>query len=217
MRSTSPKLPGMRSLSRTRTHSRVYTEPTFASDCLAGDPGLRPARCFQSWATQNMTTFIPKYLSDLGQSASVYGFIAALFMGGTTLGNLTGGNLADRYGARRISFISLSLAAVPLFLIPNVGFSGVYSCWFPWLASGRSHQQHHRRPGPGPGPRRHGHGQRAGLGADLRCWRPWHFPDRAPGRLMGFHTGFPTVWPSCSGLQLAGSRRRLEEDRRSCQ
>lgn len=82
-----------------------------------------PLAVFQSWASQNMTTFIPKYLSDMGQSASVYGFIAALFMGGTTLGNLTGGALADRYGARRVSFITLSLAAVPLFLIPTVGFS----------------------------------------------------------------------------------------------
>jgi FSR family fosmidomycin resistance protein-like MFS transporter len=82
-----------------------------------------PLAVFQSWASQNMTTFIPKYLSDMGQSASVYGFIAALFMGGTTLGNLAGGTLADRYGARRVSFITLSLAAVPLFLIPSVGFS----------------------------------------------------------------------------------------------
>jgi FSR family fosmidomycin resistance protein-like MFS transporter len=82
-----------------------------------------PLAVFQSWASQNMTTFIPKYLSDMGQSASVYGFVAALFMGGTTLGNLTGGTLADRYGARRISFITLTLAALPLFLIPTVGFS----------------------------------------------------------------------------------------------
>jgi predicted MFS family arabinose efflux permease len=79
--------------------------------------------CFQAWASQNMTTFIPKYLSDLGKSASVYGFIAALYTGGTAIGNLIGGALADRYGGRRVTAITLALAALPLFFLPSVGFS----------------------------------------------------------------------------------------------
>jgi MFS transporter, FSR family, fosmidomycin resistance protein len=78
---------------------------------------------FQAWASQNMTTFIPKYLSDMGKSASVYGMMAALFTGGTVIGNLLGGSLADRFGARRITALTLALAAVPLYLIPSVGYS----------------------------------------------------------------------------------------------
>ncbi len=78
---------------------------------------------FQSWAQQNMITFVPKYLSDLGQSAATYGLIAALFMGGSALGNLFGGRLADLYGKRRVASIGLALAFIPLYLISLVGWS----------------------------------------------------------------------------------------------
>jgi FSR family fosmidomycin resistance protein-like MFS transporter len=78
---------------------------------------------FQSWAQQNMITFIPKYLSDLGQTASVYGLAAALFMGGSAVGNIAGGSLADRFGKRRVAASALALASVPLYLVPLAGAS----------------------------------------------------------------------------------------------
>ena len=78
---------------------------------------------FQSWAQQNMVTFVPKYLSDLGQTASFYGLSSALFMGGSAVGNVVGGMLADRYGRRRVAMGSLSLASIPLALVPAAGLS----------------------------------------------------------------------------------------------
>ena len=78
---------------------------------------------FQSWAAQNMSTFVPKYLSDLGQSASIYGLITALFLGSYALGNVAGGMLADKLGNRRIAFISLFLASAPVYLLPEVGMT----------------------------------------------------------------------------------------------
>jgi len=78
---------------------------------------------FQSWAQQNMFTFVPKYLSDLGQTPGVYGLAAALFMGGTALGNLLGGSLADRFGRRRVAVLTLLSASAPLALVPVVGLS----------------------------------------------------------------------------------------------
>jgi len=80
----------------------------------------------QAWAQQNMVTFIPKYLKDLGQSPAVYGLVAGLFMGGSALGNLLGGHLADRFGKRRVAGMMLALATIPLFSISLVG-------WSPWL------------------------------------------------------------------------------------
>ncbi len=80
----------------------------------------------QAWAQQNMMTFLPKYLKDLGQEPAMYGFIAGLFMGGSALGNVLGGHLADHYGKRRVAGIMLALASIPLFLISKVG-------WSPWL------------------------------------------------------------------------------------
>lgn len=80
----------------------------------------------QSWTQQNMNTFLPKYLSDLGQAPAVYGLMTGLFMGGSAIGNVLGGNLADRFGRQRVAFIALALAGFPLFLISLVG-------WSPWL------------------------------------------------------------------------------------
>ncbi len=84
---------------------------------------LALAAALQSWAQQNMINFIPKYLSDLGRPASVYGNIAGLFMGGSALGNIIGGTLADRYGKQRVATIALVLASVPLYLISRIGWS----------------------------------------------------------------------------------------------
>jgi MFS transporter, FSR family, fosmidomycin resistance protein len=78
---------------------------------------------FQAWSQQNMITFVPKYIHDLGQSPSVYGLMTALFMGGSALGNGFGGGLADRFGKRRVAITALTLASLPLFLVGSVGWS----------------------------------------------------------------------------------------------
>ncbi len=80
----------------------------------------------QSWAQQNMNTFLPKYLSDLGQTPGVYGLMTGLFMGGSALGNVLGGSLADRFGRRRVAVIMLALAGLPLTAIALAG-------WTLWL------------------------------------------------------------------------------------
>ena len=78
---------------------------------------------FQSWTQQNITTFLPKYLSELGQSPAQYGLLSALFMAGSALGNLLGGSLADRYGRWKVIFIALASGAIPLFILANLGNS----------------------------------------------------------------------------------------------
>jgi MFS transporter, FSR family, fosmidomycin resistance protein len=84
------------------------------------------AAALQAWAQQNMNTFLPKYLSDLGQTPAVYGLMTGLFMGGSAIGNVLGGNLADRFGRQRVATVMLALAGIPLFVISQVG-------WSPWL------------------------------------------------------------------------------------
>jgi predicted MFS family arabinose efflux permease len=90
---------------------------------------------FQAWSQQNIITFMPKYLSDLGQSASVYGLATAIFVGGSAIGGTIGGNLADRFGKRRVAASSLALASIPLFLISRLGWSPWYYLLIP-LAGG---------------------------------------------------------------------------------
>jgi FSR family fosmidomycin resistance protein-like MFS transporter len=81
---------------------------------------------FQAWIQQTMNTFIPKYLSDLGQSVAVYGIITGLYMAGAAVGNILGGNLADKFGKQRVAATALALASLPLFLISRSG-------WTLWL------------------------------------------------------------------------------------
>lgn len=80
----------------------------------------------QAWSQQNMITFLPKYLFDLGQTATIYGMISALFMGGSAIGNVLGGFLADIFGKRSVAMTALALASLPLFAISKAG-------WSPWL------------------------------------------------------------------------------------
>lgn len=78
---------------------------------------------FQAWSQANMTVFLPKYLSDLGRLPSQYGFMTALFMGGSAIGNVTGGYLGDKFGRRIVATSALFLAAIPIGIIAVIGWS----------------------------------------------------------------------------------------------
>ena len=80
----------------------------------------------QSWSQSNMITFVPKYIHDLGLSAATYGNLAGLFMGGSALGNVIGGHFGDLYAKRKVAALALLLAAFPIYLMSQIG-------WSPWL------------------------------------------------------------------------------------
>ncbi|GAB4505476.1 MAG: MFS transporter [Anaerolineales bacterium] len=122
---------GLNTAGQLRQESRplaVESEQEKSSKGLVARRGfflaLALVAALQAWAQQNMITFLPKYLHDLGQSATIYGLIAGLFMGGSALGNVIGGNLADRFGKQRVAATMLALAAAPLFVISLIGWSG---------------------------------------------------------------------------------------------
>lgn len=77
----------------------------------------------QSWTQSNMINFVPKYIKDLGMSAVTYGNMAGLFMGGSALGNVIGGYLGDRYSKRKIAATALLLAAFPIYIMSQIGWS----------------------------------------------------------------------------------------------
>lgn len=85
---------------------------------------LATVAALQSWAQANMVNLIPKYIKDLGQSATIYGSMAGLFMGGSALGNVLGGYFADRYPKRYIASVMLLLAAFPIYITSLIGWSG---------------------------------------------------------------------------------------------
>src|SRR3972149_11908806 len=59
----------------------------------------------------------------MGQSNAVYGVIVGLFMGGSALGNVVGGTLADRLGKQKVISIMLTLASIPIYIIAKGGWS----------------------------------------------------------------------------------------------
>lgn len=75
----------------------------------------------QAWTQQVMIAFLPKYLKDVGFSATRYGFYSAVFMGASALGNIVGGRLADRVGKKTIIVTSMLLTGLPIFFIGMVG------------------------------------------------------------------------------------------------
>jgi MFS transporter, FSR family, fosmidomycin resistance protein len=84
---------------------------------------LAAVAALQAWMQQNMITFLPKYISDLGEPASIYGLFAGLFMAGSAAGNLMGGHLADRYGKQRVVVTMFLLASLPLLAISVLGWT----------------------------------------------------------------------------------------------
>ena len=52
----------------------------------------------------------------LGVTATVYGAIVAMFMGGSAIGGVFGGVLADRWGRRRTITFDLVVERDPIFL-----------------------------------------------------------------------------------------------------
>lgn len=77
----------------------------------------------QSWAQSNMVNLIPKYIKDLGQSETIYGSMAGLFMGGSALGNVVGGHLGDIYPKRFVSAAMLFLGTIPIYIASRIGWS----------------------------------------------------------------------------------------------
>jgi FSR family fosmidomycin resistance protein-like MFS transporter len=96
---------------------------------------------FRSWVQQNMMTFVPVYLNDLAYTSDVYGAFASLFMGGSAVGNVVGGTLADRFSKRNVTVVTLGAASVPLMFIPFVDGLGWLYVLIPLAGflSGASH------------------------------------------------------------------------------
>ena len=113
-------------------HNHPHPRPTNGDDKIRLQASLgfiillALVATLQSWSQTNMISFFPKYIKDMGFAATTYGNIAGLFMGGSALGNVIGGHYGDRYAKNKVAAIALILAAFPIFIMSQVG-------WTPWL------------------------------------------------------------------------------------
>ncbi|HXD10906.1 MAG TPA: MFS transporter, partial [Anaerolineales bacterium] len=113
-------------------HNHPHPKPKQGEDRIRLQAGigfivlLAMIATLQSWAQSNMIAFVPKYLKDMGLGAATYGNMAGLFMGGSALGNVIGGTLGDRYTKGKVAATALLLAAFPIYIMSQIG-------WSPWL------------------------------------------------------------------------------------
>ena len=78
----------------------------------------------RSWTLMTMIAFIPKYYIDLGYGPAAFGIYAAMYMGGSALGGVGGGWLADQMDKRTLVSRTLILAGIPLLLLVPFGAGG---------------------------------------------------------------------------------------------
>jgi FSR family fosmidomycin resistance protein-like MFS transporter len=81
---------------------------------------------FRAWGQSAMTTFLPKFLHDQNITATVYGFVVALFMGGSAIGGVVGGILGDRWGRIRTITLSFALSITPFYFLPLASGAWLY-------------------------------------------------------------------------------------------
>ncbi len=62
------------------------------------------------------STFLPKYLLDIGWNPASFGVGLSMLMIGSAFGAVIGGSMADRYGRRKIVAGSMFLAVIPLWI-----------------------------------------------------------------------------------------------------
>jgi FSR family fosmidomycin resistance protein-like MFS transporter len=92
------------------------------------------------WAQTATTTFAPKFFQEQSFSPTVFGMIVALFMGGTALGGVAGGMLADRWGRRQTILLTMAASALPFYLFPLVNGVWIFVCALAaGLLNGASH------------------------------------------------------------------------------
>jgi FSR family fosmidomycin resistance protein-like MFS transporter len=80
----------------------------------------------RTWAQAVVTTFGPKYYHDLGITATIYGAIVALFMGGSAVGGVIGGMMSDRWNRRRTITLTLTLSILPFYFFPLARGGWIY-------------------------------------------------------------------------------------------
>lgn len=75
----------------------------------------------RSWSQMALVTFLPKYFSDLGFSATYFGAIASVYMAGSATGGVLGGWLGDRREKLGLISWALALAVIPVSLLAFYG------------------------------------------------------------------------------------------------
>lgn len=76
---------------------------------------LNLAMGLRCWTHVATVTFLPLLMISHGHSPMLAGVLSAVFLAGSAVGGLIGGELGDRFHHKRVMVISLALALLPVF------------------------------------------------------------------------------------------------------
>ncbi|WP_296730693.1 MFS transporter [Anaerovibrio sp.] len=83
---------------------------------------------FRCWAHVSVVTFLPLLMQSKGLSAIMSGTLLAVFLAGSAIGGLFGGEIGDRTNHKKVMIYSLVLSIFPVvyfFLMPNAGIMAI--------------------------------------------------------------------------------------------
>lgn len=88
---------------------------------------LNLAMAFRCWTHVAVSTFLPMLLLSHGYSSMMSGSMLSIFLIGSAVGGICGGELGDRFGHKRLMTISLFLTVIPVFFFFQYPTAGIWS------------------------------------------------------------------------------------------
>ena len=111
-------IPGMSTFAH-QQHEAAHVSPTHrASVSTRALITLVVVVTLRSLANPGMVAFIPRLFALKGWTAAEYGLITSIFWIAGGVAGIVFGQIAERYGSRRVISITLLFAALPIFLLP---------------------------------------------------------------------------------------------------
>jgi len=95
---------------------------------------LNLAMGFRCWTHVSVVTFLPLLMQSKGLSAVMSGTLLGVFLAGSALGGLFGGELGDRTSHKKVMLYSLVLAIIPVVYFFNMPSANIFSVLSLFLA-----------------------------------------------------------------------------------
>lgn len=100
---------------------------------------LNAAQALRCWTHVAVSTFLPLVLLSHGYSSMMAGSLLAVFLLGSAAGGISGGELGDRFGHKRLIVTYLAVSALPILFFFEYPDAGIWSMLALFLGGACSH------------------------------------------------------------------------------
>ena len=100
---------------------------------------LNAAQALRCWTHVAVSTFLPLVLLSHGYSSIMAGSLLAVFLLGSAAGGISGGELGDRFGHKRLIVTYLAVSALPILFFFEYPDAGIWTMLALFLGGACSH------------------------------------------------------------------------------